>query len=190
MMRIGILRIGQVEESVAIRIQESLDTIFANTKTELIPETMPLPKEAYSNARKQYRSDTILSILGSFRSAHNSFDRILGIVDVDLFVPRLNFVFGEAVCSGNVAVISLWRLRPEFYGKTSNDQILVERGIKEAAHELGHTMGLKHCNNPFCVMHFSNSIFDTDRKQTLFCNKCSLKIGAIGGKGKDVEGRV
>ena len=189
-MRIGILRIGQVEESVVTRIQESLDTIFANAKTDRIPEIMPLPEKAYSNARKQYRSDTILNAVDAFSKTHNSFDRILGIVDVDLFVPRLNFVFGEAVSPGNVAVISLWRLRPEFYGKTSNDQILVERGIKEAAHELGHTMGLKHCDDPFCVMHFSNSIFETDRKQSLFCNKCYLKIGTIEEKGEGVKGRV
>jgi archaemetzincin len=189
-MEIGILRIGSVDFDVITQMQESLDTIFSNSKTTLIAESMPLPEEAYSKARKQYRSDIILGAIRNFAEKHGSFDRVLGIVNVDLFTSRLNFVFGEAEYPGKAAVISLWRLRPEFYGKTSDSQILAERGTKEAVHELGHTLGLKHCDNPFCVMYFSNSIFETDRKQTLFCNKCYLKTMANTDKGKILERRV
>jgi archaemetzincin len=189
-MEIGILRVGPVDSEVVSGIQESLDTIFADTKTTLIAETLPLPEEAYATTRKQYRSDIILGAIRNFAETHNSFHRVLGIVDVDLFAPRLNFVFGEAEYPGNVAVMSLWRLRPEFYGKASDGLVLAERGTKEAVHELGHTMGLKHCANPFCVMYFSNSIFETDRKQSVFCNKCYLKTTVKADKGKVLERRV
>lgn len=189
-MRIAILRLGQVDLGVINSIQENLDTIFADTKITLTAATLPLPEEAYAKTRQQYRSGIILSAVHNFAGTHNSFDRILGIVDVDIFVPRLNFVFGEAEYPGKVAVISLWRLRPEFYGKASNNQVLVERATKEAVHELGHTLGLKHCSNPFCVMYFSNSIFETDRKQSLFCNKCYLKTMITKDKGKNLERRV
>ena len=184
-MEIGVLRIGQVDSDVINGIQENLETDLVESKTTLIAETMPLPEGAYAKARKQYRSDVILGAIHNIAEKFNSFDRILGIVDVDLFVPRLNFVFGEAEYPGKVAVISLWRLRPEFYGKASDAQLLVERGTKEAVHELGHTLGLKHCENPFCVMYFSNSIIETDRKQSLFCNKCYVKTTIKADKGKD-----
>jgi archaemetzincin len=176
-MKIGILRIGQVDSYVINRIQESF-TIFPRTTCALISETMPIPSEAFNNERKQYRSDIILSSVDSYAEKDKALDRVLGIVDVDIFVPELNFVFGEAECPGKAALISLWRLRPEFYGKAPNMELFLERITKEAVHELGHSLILRHCSNPFCVMYFSNSIFETDRKQSLFCNKCYLKTEA------------
>jgi len=186
-MKIGISRIGQIDSYVISRIQENLNMIFSGATCTLTTETLPVPEGAFNKARKQYRSDIILSSVHSYAENEKALDRVLGIVDIDIFVSELNFVFGEAECPGKAALISLWRLRPEFYGNASNMELFVERSTKEAVHELGHTLSLKHCSNPFCVMYFSNSIFETDRKQSLFCNKCHMKVETIINKlGREV----
>jgi archaemetzincin len=178
-MKIGILCIGQIDQHIIGRIQENLEMAFPKTKCTIIAEELPIPKETFDKTRNQYNSEAILNMVKNYAEKDETLNRILGIMDVDIFVSGLNFVFGEAECPGKAALISLWRLKPEFYGKASNMELLLERSTKEAVHELGHTLGLRHCANPFCVMYFSNSIFETDRKQSLFCNKCYLKIKAI-----------
>ena len=174
-MIIGILRIGKTDSHVISRIQENLNMVFPKSKCTLIPETLPIPEESFNKTRKQHRSNFLLGKIRDYAEKEKTLNRVLGIVDIDIFVPRLNFVFGEAECPGKAALISLYRLKPEFYGEPPNMDLFVERSTKEAVHELGHTLGLRHCLNPFCVMYFSNSIFETDRKQSLFCNKCHLK---------------
>jgi archaemetzincin len=181
-MKIGILQIGQINSHIIQRIQENLQITFPKTKCIIIPKILPVPKETFDKTRNQYFSGAILSKIQEYAEKEKALDKILGIVDVDIFVHGLNFVFGEAECSGKAALISLWRLKPEFYGDVQNMELFLERSTKEALHELGHTFGLSHCSNPFCVMYFSNSIFDTDRKQSLFCNKCYLKAETIINK--------
>jgi len=190
-MKIGILRVGQIDMQAISRIQESLNSIFAGSESEVINEEMSLPEGAFNETRKQYDSDTILKKVKDYAEKQNRFDHILGIVDVDIFVQRLNFVFGEADCHGKTALISLWRLRPEFYGQSPNNELFYERSAKEAVHELGHTLGLQHCPNPFCVMHFSNSIHDTDVKKNFFCTDCSIEVEATMAKlGANLERQV
>jgi archaemetzincin len=102
-------------------------------------------------------------------------DRVLGVTDLDLYVASMNFVFGEARLPGRVAIVSTCRLKATTsYGEAG---LLPIRIVKEAVHELGHTLGLTHCENPLCVMCFSNSLGDTDRKGEDYCNECSKKLG-------------
>jgi archaemetzincin len=190
-MKVGILRIGRVDSDVTRRIHEGLSTIFSETRCTTIREEVPLPREAFDESRKQHRSDIILGLVRRYAGEKGGFDRVLGVVDVDIFVPRLNFVFGEADCDGRAALVSLWRLRPEYYGDLPSEQLFYERSLKEAVHELGHTLGLEHCSNVFCVMHFSNSIYDTDVKHSLFCERCSVKAeAAIARLGESLERKV
>jgi len=177
-MKFGLLRIGSVPSDVIKRIQRSLASVFPDTICTIIEETMPLPEEAFDQKRSQYRSSLILGEIERFAAKRRDLDAVLGVVNADIYVPGLNFVFGEAVSPGNVALISLWRLRAEFYGEPSDAELFLERAVKEAVHEVGHTLGLPHCKRPSCVMHFSNSIVDTDRKQALFCDRCGVQVAA------------
>jgi archaemetzincin len=128
--------------------------------------------QAYNPERKQYFSSKLLASLGKSERE----ERVVGISDVDLYVPRLNFVFGEADMVSGTAIVSLCRLRQEYYGLAPDEALFLKRATKEIIHELGHTFGLGHCPNNKCVMHFSNSLADTDLKEALFCNKCRPKI--------------
>jgi len=96
------------------------------------------------------------------------------VESVDLYAGHLNFVFGEADPDVGIAVVSTYMLRPEFYGEAPSPELFLSRLVKEAVHELGHTFRLGHCPDPACVMHFSNSILDTDLKGPDFCPRCSL----------------
>ncbi|RMD53346.1 MAG: archemetzincin, partial [Nitrospirae bacterium] len=95
---------------------------------------------------------------------------------VDLYADGLNFVFGEADILRGVAIISLTRLHQSFYGLPEDRGLFIERALKEAVHELGHLYGLRHCPDPHCVMHFSNSLLDTDKKSYKFCAICRRKL--------------
>ena len=174
-MRIGILPVGQIAPETLLEVAQGLVKLFPDTACSVINETLPLPEQAYEKKRKQYNSSVILNELRVFAAKREGIDRVLGVGDVDIFSSGLNYVFGEAYAPGAAALISLWRLKPEFYGESAGSAVFKLRVSKEAVHELGHTLGLQHCPRSLCVMHFSNSIFDTDKKQNLLCDQSYLE---------------
>src|ERR671917_266766 len=130
--------------------------------------TMP-PTHLFDKARKQWISDSLLDWLLESNEPDIT-TKVLAICDFDAYSDELNFVFGEAHFGGRVAAIYLPRLREEFYvRKSDTNKLFKQRVIKEAVHELGHAFGLTHCEKSKCVMHFSNSLQDTDFKDYKFC---------------------
>jgi archaemetzincin len=172
-MTIGVLPIGNADPTILSRLKEGLTKVFPETRA-FTYEHLPIPTASFDKRRGQYRSNQILGMIQSHIS-NLTVKRILGVIDADIYIQGLNFVFGEALFPGKVALISLWRLKPEFYRNAPNLEFFVERALKEAGHEVGHTLGLRHCPRSSCVMHFSNSIFDTDKKQALFCDECYIQ---------------
>ena len=170
-MGIVLVAVGEIDRNVIDWLKNDLNKVF--NKQVSTGRGMPEPDYAYDNKRKQYLSTAILNGIME-QKEYAPYEKILGIVDHDLFVPDLNFVFGQA--SRKAAVISLTRLRQTFYHLPEDQNLFHQRVLTEAVHELGHTFGLEHCGNSRCVMFFSNSLMDTDRKGSEFCPSCKSKL--------------
>lgn len=130
-----------------------------------IRDPTPISQEWLDVERGQYRADAFLEALAS-GSSH----RALGVTAQDIFAEPYRFVFGQARIQGRPAVVSVARLATEDPGRTR------DRVAKESIHELGHTLGLHHCENRGCVMTFSNSVEAVDRKTRAFCRRCQVTI--------------
>ncbi len=139
-----------------------------------VTRNMPVPEGSYERSRNQYHSTRILREILTETPADAI--KIVGIIDKDLCIPILTFVFGEAQLGGVASIVSTARLRQEFHGLSPDDGILFERLVKEVLHELGHSFGLIHCSDRECIMYLSNTVRDVDRKKTTYCGSCDTAL--------------
>jgi archaemetzincin len=163
-----IIPIGDIDNKILQHTQMELEKRF-NVVVD-IGSQLEEPAYAYHKHKKQYNSTKILKKIHNLRLT--GYDRILALVNVDLYVPERTFVFGGADVKKKVSVISLTRLKQKFYDLPEDSTLFKYRTIIEAVHELGHTYGLYHCKNNKCVMFLSNTIEDTDHKGAELCSNC------------------
>jgi archaemetzincin len=168
-MRINLQPIGYVNRGILLFLKERLGEVFGKSE---VSKPVEINRICFDRVRRKYISTCLLK-------SYPVKETTLFITEHDLFADQLNFVFGEAELGGKRAIISLYRLKPEFYGM-KDDELFKERALKEAMHELGHVFGLIHCRNFGCVMLFSNSILDTDRKGWKYCDECLEKLKEKG----------
>jgi archaemetzincin len=135
---------------------------------------LPALDFAYDAGRGQYGSIPVLEMLS--RSLPDDAWKLLAMTGRDLYIPVLTFVFGHAQLGGRAAVISLARLRQEFYGLAPNSEVFEERACKEALHETGHMFGLVHCADRSCAMSLSTNVRQIDAKQAAFCALCAAHL--------------
>ncbi len=124
----------------------------------------------FSESRGQYFSTQIIYEVSKLTEELDG--KVLLLTDVDLYVPVLTFVFGEAQLRGKHSIISMCRLHEEFYSGVTDNNILYKRAMKEVLHELGHNLGLIHCKDWECVMHSSLAVEEVDIKGSTYCNTC------------------
>ena len=173
MKAIFLTAVGKVDPDVMEYLYYSLgDGLSA--ECEMLETGIDI-SESYNSVRGQYYSTELLAKLAEIPIPEES--KILGICSVDLFIPILTFVFGEAQLGGRAALVSTFRLRQQFYGLPEDQRQFLERAEKEALHELGHTFGLVHCQEFECLMSFSNSVDGVDLKTNNFCSGCRSLAG-------------
>ncbi len=165
---IYLLPLGPVPEEILLFVRTALEPVFGRP-ARLLP-SRELPLSCFDPHRDQYYSTGLLKKM--LRQLPRDTLKVLGITPVDLFIPIMKYIFGEAQVSGKGAILSLFRLRPESYGLDPDRELFWERIAKEAIHELGHTFGLTHCRDPLCVMNSSCLIGETDCKGTQLCPTC------------------
>ena len=178
-MFLRLVPVSNVPQGILEKVRSELEIL--NIKCRIMP-SLPIPDESFNRWRKQYNAEAVLSNL-SDKSAVKFIDKnilTLMIVDADLYYGGLNFVFGLEDPSTSSSIVSISRLRPEFYDEKPNIILLGERTVKEVLHEIGHHLGLRHCNSTECVMCFSPSVGDIDAKQKYFCESCKVNLMARG----------
>lgn len=172
MSYIDIVPIGDIEEPLLLFLKKNFFKTF-NIEARIRRQRFDL-SSVYDLTRNQYNSSGLL--LQLIHDPPRETLKILGVTELDLFIPIFTFLFGEAQLNGIGAVVSAHRLHNPFYGLRENTDLLQSRLSKESIHELGHTFGLIHCFNLRCVMNTSTYVEDIDQKSAQFCRTCEQKI--------------
>ncbi len=157
-------------------LQDISDAVFKEFDCPVIVKEAHVDLSGfYDPGRRQYNADKLLREVDSRPNLNAS--KVIGLFDVDLFIPILTYIFGQAQLGGQTAIASVFRLSNELYGMKKDDVVLLNRFKKEIIHELGHAFGLIHCYTTACVMRSSTYVEDIDQKDVHLCIKCRSNIG-------------
>jgi archaemetzincin len=170
--QIRIVPINTVDAAFLDRLATCLEERFlAGARVE---RSLVVPRSTLNATRGQL---FVATLNAKVQRAHPDAEAVLlAITDFDLYKTSHRFVFGDADETQGIAVVSVHRLRSEFYGEPADANLLFQRTLKEAIHELGHAFGLRHCYNARCAMYYSHSIFETDNKMPHFCETCDRRL--------------
>src|ERR1035437_3225369 len=172
MKLLQLLPIGNVEDGLLKDLRPAVEETFL-VHCKVLPVRLD-PEFAFHGERQQYHSSEILHRMQGLLTTDTW--RMLGIAAVDLYIPILTFVFGEAQMGGPCAVVSAHRLRQEFYGLPTDPELFRQRVIKEEVHELGHTLSLTHCHDYRGAMAPSHAVEWIDIKDSGFCEDCLSRV--------------
>jgi len=177
MKLLQLLPIGNLDGKLLRDLQQAIPRFLAVPDEDVRCEVLPVvldPATTFHGERQQYHSSELLRRMQEHVGPRCW--RLLGVTSVDLYIPILTFVFGEAQIGGPCALVSTHRLRQEFYGLEADDELLRQRLLKESIHELGHTIDLKHCHDYGCVMASSHAVEWIDLRGTELCEACRAQV--------------
>jgi archaemetzincin len=170
--RIGIVPVNAIDASLLTRLALCLEERFLFSCS--VERTLRVPATSLNSVRKQLFLNTLVSRAVAMDLPFEGFRLV--VTDYDLYKISHQFIFGEGNEEHRIAVVSLHRMRTEFYREAPDENAVFQRLLKESVHNLGHAMGLRHCQQPRCGMVVSNSIFDTDNKHPHLCETCERRV--------------
>jgi archaemetzincin len=173
---VHLLPVGAIDIYLLEYLREAIPKSL-RLECEILPFNLD-PAPSYHAERQQFHSSEILQRMQSFVRSKDW--RFLAVADVDLYIPVLKYVFGEAQVGGPCALVSTFRLRQEFYGLDRDDTVLSQRLLKESIHELGHTLDLHHCQDYRCVMASSHAVEWIDLREKTLCLECQSLLESSG----------
>ena len=175
LQNITLVSFGYFEENFLKNIAEAVKHEFPFSVN--IKEGHLDLSEFYDPSRRQYNGIKLLKEVDSIFSSDSA--KTIGLFHVDLFIPILTYIFGQAFLNGRTGIASHYRLSNERYGISSDDKFMLDRFKKEVIHELGHTFGLIHCNVSTCVMRSSTYVEDIDQKNAKLCPGCRNNMNSM-----------
>lgn len=165
-----LVAVGGITTAFIRELEEPIRAVLS-TSVGCGKTALTKPQYAFNKDRNQFHSNAIMRRLLTVREPGALM--VLGIVDVDLFVPDSQFVYGEADRESKSGVFSTFRL------KTENAELLKRRCTIEAVHQAGHLVGLSYCEDVRCTMFFATSLTDCDRRNLGLCNNCRNELNKL-----------
>jgi archaemetzincin len=169
---IQLISLGTFDKNLMLNTAKALEKIFG--RIVYYQQAYQDLSAFYDASRRQYNGNQLLQFINDTYAKEGT--KTIGLVNVDLFIPILTFIYGQAFLNGKSGIASMHRLGNERYGMQPDQRILEERFIKEVVHELGHCYGLIHCHQPDCVMRSSTYVEDIDQKNPHFCLNCKTHL--------------
>lgn len=170
--KIVVVPLGDVDFMMINRLATSIGPVFGRSVDIL--KGMKLPEESYNVIRNQYYSSIIFSKLERIKA--NPRELVLGVCEEDIYLPDEAYVLGHSDPVLGTTVISLFRIRQEFYGLPEDEMKVYSRLFKQAVHQLSLLFNISACKNPKCVNYYSQEMFDIDNKSIKLCDICKRKL--------------
>lgn len=170
--KIVLAPLGEVDFILVNRLATSIGPVFDRSVDIL--KGMKVPEESYNVIRGQNYASVILNKLERVKANQREF--IVGLLEEDIYLPDEAFIIGYSDTVLRTAVVSLFRIRQEFYGLPEDDKKVFSRLFKQSIFHLSPLFELPSCRNPRCINYYSQKMFDIDSKGEKFCDLCRRKI--------------